>query len=100
MAKIVDQQSTYNARTTDVHSTLTEPLLLSHSNASNTSLLDSFTIDLIIAGTSRWPSMYTLGQLHTSITVLFVALVVVSFIQLILVGLCKLFKRDAGELPE
>jgi hypothetical protein len=100
VAGLLDEHTTYKAHGTDVRSTLNEPLLFSYRSASKTSLLDTFTNDLIIAGTSRWPSMYVLEQLHTSITVLFVAVAVVSIIQLIAAGIFKLVKRDAVDLPK
>lgn len=68
--------------------------------ASNGSLVDGLTNSLILTGTSRWPSEYTVSQLHLSIIVLFVVVVLATVLQVAVVGLWKLFRLKSEDLPK
>lgn len=75
------------------------------SSADNSSSLAAggaggLTNTLILAGTSRWPSGYTVRELHMTIIVLFAVVVVASVLQLVVVWGWKLFRLNPDDLPK
>jgi hypothetical protein len=90
-------QGGYRAGSTGADGTL---IFSDSGTTSNGSLVDGLTNTLIMTGTSRWPAVYTVGQLHLSIIVLFAVLVVASVLQVAVIGLWKLFRFKAEDLPK
>ena len=66
----------------------------------NSSLVDGTTNALILTGTSRWPTAYTVRELQMSIIVLFAVLAVATLLQGVVLGLWKLFRFDPEGIPK
>jgi hypothetical protein len=70
------------------------------SGTSNSSFVEDVTNALILTGTNRWPSTYTVRQLHLTIVSLFVVVVAASMLQAVVLGLWRLFRLDPDDLPK
>lgn len=68
--------------------------------AGNSSEATGVTNSLILAGTSRWPNEYNARQLQMSVLVLFVVLIVASLLQLVVIGVWRIFKFKPEDLPK
>lgn len=68
--------------------------------AGNASQVNVSTNALILTGTSRWPNGYNATQLQMSVLVLFVVVIVATVVQVVVIGLWKLFKLKPEDLPK